>query len=1019
MPIDSEKFGGIEVEVALDFERLERQKRSELPKRMSEVGRLSAEEIAKAEREWDLKYSSKTAEQHAKEFVKHLKTQYRSRVGDAKLALMDGLIDPKEFEARAKEAAQAANKAIRQEIAAGRGSDDASFAVLTGALKDIDKESGRAGLSVGRLNQTFTSLLRQAANLHPAVGQLVNAIGSFAVGGIVMTGVLAGLAALGYAWNKITGEAREARKANLDAIETLDELARKRGLGPGGDLPDTVRDAQSKLEALRSELAAARQRGFGSSSPLAQDRMFGGEGFSRSTQDIEADIEAESEKIRKGVEAGEEAINNAIVDAMDDRRQNEASALAALIAANQATEAEMARARQMIETDNAVIAHLGDENIEQRADSFARKKQLEDAFKAQGAPEAERIKKAEEEAKRAAERLAAAEGRIVTEVARLTASATDELTLAVKRMATEAAEAAAALGVEVSQATQDSLERLRDNIKAIGVLEGFQADLQGISGGGATEDAQHDLELFIGRLEDEIVLLDDGSVAQGTFNDLLRRAIDLREKNAGAIDRETEAEKRKRLATEADAEREKRDALRDLRDRARLIEENARAAIQLANAFGGVSDETAQALENIVQLGSAVFRITKSMGPGMEFDFSAVSVAIGAVAQLAKGLFGGGGEAEREMIRAMGDLEEALKSLEGAVKGDLSATDQDRLIGGTKQLLKHPSSPGFTVQAIEGSATYRFLEEVAAAVGANIDSLVNADSSINFEALAKALEGLEGLSLGIFGDDLLGRLDAMNFVTSQLGDHAGTAAEKLHRFLDVIGEAEGGKAGNFANALRKKFDEEGAEAADAFIDSIAQRFAANDQSLFADGGLFAGLNANEVRRLLEEGNGLIEDLIRGGPGGSTNDFVQARSITTIQAGRLEGAAYTQNALGAEANGLLLSANELSATGNDLLRQLVALHVPNVTSLSQAGGVGSLGTSFAPSGGSNGQVSLSFSGPLIGEIKVTGTAEGKFSSAATQQIGAEARKAARVMADELNRELGALKQGRLRAQGRQR
>ena len=72
--------------------------------------------------------------------------------------------------------------------------------------------SGRSVQGIGRLNSTLASMARQAAGVHPIVGQLANTISTFALGTVTTTGVLAGIAAVGYAIRKWTEDARTARE---------------------------------------------------------------------------------------------------------------------------------------------------------------------------------------------------------------------------------------------------------------------------------------------------------------------------------------------------------------------------------------------------------------------------------------------------------------------------------------------------------------------------------------------------------------------------------------------------------------------------------------------------------------------------------------------------------------------------------------------------------------------------------------------------------------------------------------
>ncbi|HSV93284.1 MAG TPA: hypothetical protein VLH81_09410, partial [Desulfobacterales bacterium] len=244
---------------------------------------------------------------------------------------------------------------------------------------------------------------------------------------------------------------------------------------------------------------------------------------------------------------------------------------------------------------------------------------------------------------------------------------------------------------------------------------------------------------------------------------------------------------------------------------------------------------------------------------------------------------------------------------------------------------------------------------------------------------------------------------ALRFRWQIFGDEAGTAADKLDDFLEVLRKFD--KAGSFADALAAALAEGGAGGANAFLDELAKRFASGDQSLFGEGGIFAGLTADEVRRLLEEGNTLLEDMLRGGGTGTTQDFVQARSITEITASRIEGALYTENALSSERNALL--------------RQLVGMQMsPSMVTGFTPGSVSP--ASYAPSISTDGGTSIAIhmNGPVIGQATFQGS-DGSTISEAQQE--AQTRRTGRVlgeeMADAIDRRLGTKMRMKLRSQGR--
>lgn len=119
----------------------------------------------------------------------------------------------------------------------------------TQRIGTIAPAAGGARLSLGRLGNQFAGLATGIAGLHPVVGNIVGVFGNFALGSPLMTGVLAGVAAVaaGYAW--MTREARAAEKANDDLRTSLQNRLIAEKMGPGMDI-------QLELKAERDAMMA-------------------------------------------------------------------------------------------------------------------------------------------------------------------------------------------------------------------------------------------------------------------------------------------------------------------------------------------------------------------------------------------------------------------------------------------------------------------------------------------------------------------------------------------------------------------------------------------------------------------------------------------------------------------------------------------------------------------------------------------------------------------------------------------
>jgi hypothetical protein len=87
-----------------------------------------------------------------------------------------------------------------------------------------------AGATAGRINSlrsSMTSLAASFVGTAPGVAQFTGVLGTMALGSGVMIGVLAGMAALSFAWDKITESARKAKEENEKAIKVLEDFQRQ------------------------------------------------------------------------------------------------------------------------------------------------------------------------------------------------------------------------------------------------------------------------------------------------------------------------------------------------------------------------------------------------------------------------------------------------------------------------------------------------------------------------------------------------------------------------------------------------------------------------------------------------------------------------------------------------------------------------------------------------------------------------------------------------------------------------
>lgn len=199
----------------------------------------------------------------AESYVRAQESYYRQNMARVRLAAAQGLITPQEAARQGQEAAQAYNQAIAGVIQrrAAFQNDRQAFTALAGSLKDVEEAGRRGSLGMHRLNNSLIVMARQATNTHPVVGQLADVVGTFAIGTAKMVPILAGIAAIGFAWQRLTRDAREAREEQERLLEGLERIAERRriqDLGPGGEAREFLAGADTRAAEIRAQIEAAR-----------------------------------------------------------------------------------------------------------------------------------------------------------------------------------------------------------------------------------------------------------------------------------------------------------------------------------------------------------------------------------------------------------------------------------------------------------------------------------------------------------------------------------------------------------------------------------------------------------------------------------------------------------------------------------------------------------------------------------------------------------------------------------------
>lgn len=145
-----------------------------------------------------------------------------------------------------------------QIIAADQSLDRfARTAATTEQRVDRLRQSGVvASGSFNQLNSALRSLAVQATGVNPVMARLATTLGGFAIGSVMMTGILAGIAALAAGYRKLTEDSRNAREEAERLRGVLDKLG---GFLPAGyALGAATGQAAADVSRLEADIAYQR-----------------------------------------------------------------------------------------------------------------------------------------------------------------------------------------------------------------------------------------------------------------------------------------------------------------------------------------------------------------------------------------------------------------------------------------------------------------------------------------------------------------------------------------------------------------------------------------------------------------------------------------------------------------------------------------------------------------------------------------------------------------------------------------
>lgn len=131
-------------------------------------------------------------------------------------------------------------------------------------------------MDFGRLREGMNGVFNAVVRLPPGMGQLASVMGSMALGSALTVGIMAGLAAIGYAFGKLTEKARELKKATEEAHTAAarfrDPLGTVALVGLQAAAGSTLTEVQAKI---RKHQETIERNAFTSAAAAAQGELVG------------------------------------------------------------------------------------------------------------------------------------------------------------------------------------------------------------------------------------------------------------------------------------------------------------------------------------------------------------------------------------------------------------------------------------------------------------------------------------------------------------------------------------------------------------------------------------------------------------------------------------------------------------------------------------------------------------------------------------------------------------------------
>jgi gas vesicle protein len=215
----------------------------------------------------------------------------------------------------------------------------------------------RAYPAIGQLRGAFTTLASTAVGMNPALGRLSGVLGSFAFGSPWMVGILAGIAAIGFAWNRLTRDADDLKKSTREAIKFFDELAKKRA-GPIAEISGNAASIQAEIVRNEARIRSLRAASLAAATLTTDEgRPLGPEAIAETRKEYERLISV-LEKVnaarRLNLETGKAEVRDLRTEAAEEAaREQKRLADERKAAGREAAQAEAAWRKEIVDAVEA------------------------------------------------------------------------------------------------------------------------------------------------------------------------------------------------------------------------------------------------------------------------------------------------------------------------------------------------------------------------------------------------------------------------------------------------------------------------------------------------------------------------------------------------------------------------------------------------------------------------------------------------------------------------------------------